>query len=106
MILNFIEMSFAGHALDMIKRIEQNRAMMTARRSKFNDLYEKSSKSSIGDEKKRFRYIPPSAKEIVKIQKHYKRLAKFERKREFVFWGISLIFIFIVMSYLLIYLLK
>lgn len=99
-------MSFAGHALDMIKRIEQNRAMMTARRSKFNDLYKKSSNSSIADEKKRFHYIPPSTEEIVKIQKHYKRLAKFERKREFIFWGISLIFIFVLMSYLLIYLFK
>lgn len=80
----------AGHVMDMINRMKQNRAQRPSNRAKFKEnnregIYSTNKKS------KRPNFKTVSEKELNKIKKQIRERAKIERKKERLIYGIFII---------------
>ncbi|SFD02352.1 hypothetical protein [Algibacter pectinivorans] len=81
----------AGHVLDMINRMKQNRAQRPSNRSKFKENNRDGIYSS--DKKSRqpnFKTVPE--KELIEIKNRIRERAKAEQKKERIIIGISILF--------------
>ncbi|RCS28534.1 hypothetical protein DUT90_00030 [Polaribacter sp. WD7] len=81
----------AGHVLDMINRMKQNRAQRPSNRSKFKENNRDGIYSS--DKKSRqpnFKTVPE--KELIEIKNRIRERAKTEQKKERIIIGISILF--------------
>lgn len=70
----------AGHVLDMINRMKQNRAQRPSNRDKFKQNNREGIYSSEVKEKPKFKTVPE--KELLKIKEQIQTNAKKQRKRE------------------------
>lgn len=84
----------AGHIMDMINRIKQNRAQRPSNRPKFKENNRKGIYSTDKKTKRPiFKTVPE--KELNKIKKQIRERAKAERKKERLIFGIFIVFGFI-----------
>ena len=81
----------AGHVLDMINRMKQNRALRPSNRSKFKENNRDEIYSS-DKEKNRLKYKTVSEKELNEIKKRIRERAKSDQKKELIIYGILFIF--------------
>ncbi|THD67419.1 hypothetical protein E7Z59_07085 [Robertkochia marina] len=84
-------MSFgAGHVMDMINRMKQNRALKPSNRSKFKGDNRESIYSKKGKNFKipKFKILPP--KELEKVKTQIQQNAAKERKKQNFIYGIAL----------------
>ena len=81
----------AGHVMDMINRMKQNRAQRPSNRSKFKEnnrdgIYSSDKKSP----KPNFKTVPE--KELIEIKNWIRKRAKTEQKKERIIIGIFILF--------------
>jgi hypothetical protein len=81
----------AGHVMDMINRMKQNRAQRPSNRSKFKEnnrdgIYSSDKKSR----KPSFKTVPE--KELTEIKNRIRERAKAEQKKERIITGILILF--------------
>ncbi|PID71245.1 MAG: hypothetical protein CR985_00810 [Flavobacteriales bacterium] len=93
----------AGHIMDMINRMKQNRAQRPSNRLKFkennrNRIYssDKESQQPI------FKTVPE--KELIEIKKRIRKRAKAEQKKERIVFGVLILFGIILLIVILIWL--
>ena len=79
----------AGHVLDMINRMKQNRAQKPSNRSKFKGKNRDSIYSSKNKNELTFKTV--SEEELDKIKKQIRKDAKTNQKKEFVIYGLIFI---------------
>ncbi len=80
----------AGHVMDMINRMKQNRAQRPSNRAKFKENYREGIYST-NKKSKRPNFKTVSEKELNKIKKQIRERAKIERKKERLIYGIFII---------------
>lgn len=81
----------AGHVMDMINRMKQNRAQRPSNRPKFKEN-NRDGIYSTDKKKQRPNFKTVSEKELTEIKKRIRKRAKSERKRELLFYGIFIVF--------------
>lgn len=86
----------AGHALDAINRMKQNRKLRPSKCIKFKEnnretIYSTDRKSN----KPNYKTVPE--KELNEIKARIRNRAKIERKKELILYGISFVFVLILM---------
>lgn len=84
-------MSSAGHILDMIKRIRQNRSLRPSKRQKFKEHNRDHIYSDNFDPKDRGSYKIVSEEKLNELKKQIRERAKKERKQELILFAIFLI---------------
>ncbi|RKN82420.1 hypothetical protein [Ulvibacterium marinum] len=91
-------MSSAGHVLDMIKRIRQNRSLRPSNRQKFKGDNRDSIYTEIPEENKAsFKEFPESqVKEVVDT---IRREAKSKRRKEFLFLALVILIVVAIVLY-------
>ena len=93
----------AGHIINMINRMKQNRSLRPSNRSKFKEnnrdgIYSSDKKSK----QPYFKTVPE--KELSKIKKNIRERAKVEQKKERIVFGILILFFVISLIGFLIWL--
>ena len=91
-------MSSAGHILDMLKRIRQNRSLRPSNRQKFKgDNREAIYTETYEENKALFQEFPESqVKEVVNT---IRREAKFKRRKEFAFLALVILIVVAIVLY-------
>lgn len=86
----------AGHALDAINRMKQNRKLRPSKRMKFKENNRETiySRDKISD-RPNFKTVPEE--ELNEIKARIRNRAKIERKKELILYGISFVFVLILM---------
>ncbi|WP_369995034.1 hypothetical protein [Winogradskyella sp.] len=84
----------AGHVLDMINRMKQNRAQRPSNRDKFKQNNREGIYSYEVKEKPKFKTV--SKEELLKIKEQIKANAKKQRKKEIKIFSVVLILIIVV----------
>ena len=80
----------AGHVMDMISRMKQNRNQRPSNRPKFNENNRDEIYSAIKKtERPNFKSVPE--KKLIEIKKRIRERAKLERKNERLIFGIFLV---------------
>ena len=90
-------MSSAGHVLDMINRMKQNRAIRTSNKQKFRSNNREATHSDKGAGALHYKEV--TTEELEKVKSKIRLKARFERKKE-----IFVITFFIVIVIILIFL--
>ncbi|WP_243472155.1 hypothetical protein [Winogradskyella sp. MH6] len=89
----------AGHVLDMINRMKQNRAQRPSNREKFKQNNREGLYSSEVKEKPKFKTVPEE--ELVRIKEQIQINAKKQRKREIkIFSIVSVLIIIAVLGFI------
>lgn len=86
----------AGHVLDMINRMKQNRAQRPSNRDKFKQNNREGIYSSEVKEKPKFKTVPEE--ELLRIKEQIQINAKKQRKREIKIF--SIVFVLIIIAVL------
>ena len=84
-------MSFAGHILDMIKRIRQNRSLRPSKRQKFKEHNRDHIHSDNFDPKDRARFKIVSEEKLKELKMQIRERSKKEKKQELILYAIFLI---------------
>lgn len=82
----------AGHVMDMINRMKQNRAQRPSNRPKFKE----NNREGIYSSNKKFKHLnfkTVPEKELIKIKKSIRERAKKEQNNERIIFGILILFV-------------
>jgi len=89
-------MSSAGHILDMIKRIRQNRSLLPSKRQKFKENNREHIYSDDFNPEERPHFKIVSEEKLNELKKQISERAKKERKNELIYYAIFLVICFII----------
>lgn len=85
------KMSSAGHILDMIKRIRQNRSLQPSKRQKFKENNRENIYSDNLNPEDQAKFKIVSEDKLKELKKQIRERAKKERKEELILYAIFLI---------------
>ena len=82
-------MSSAGHVLDMIKRLRQNRSLRPSNRQKFK-ANNRETNYARADEKTKIQFKEFTEEQVKSAIKQIRQDAKAKRRKDLIFWIFSL----------------
>lgn len=89
----------AGHILDMINRLKQNRAMRPSNKAKFKE----NNRETIYSKRRKIKFKTVPKEKLEEIKNQIRAQAKSERKKEAIFYLASVALVLVMLTLILLW---